>query len=252
MTECSHCVCVSLPIERCFWQLFPAAACRTGHHCDAILSSKHLSHSKTASFYAKGADIRRLTWPRLITTPFVKRCLGDILSDKMAISIRDFTGFWPPSALAWVGGIYFTGERAWWNEGAHICKSEIKLTFFFSLQDILPEIRKKFAPALIGRERLNRLELEQTVVGVPSIFHSDEDGAGEAIGGGGGVWWHRRGGGGSIWGCAKPKIKMTAMTRLNAEQIYPTDASCKLKSPCTVGSICVCVWVCARVCVCLM
>lgn len=30
---------------------------------------------------------------------------------------------------------------------------------------------------------------------------------------------------GAIWGFAKPEIKMTAMTRPDAEQIYPTDAS---------------------------
>lgn len=62
--------------------------------------------------------------------------------------------------------------------------------------------------------------------------------------------------GGAIWGCAKPKIKMTAMTRLDAEQIYPTDASCKLNNPwrlclCVMWCVCVCVWVsaCVRACV---
>lgn len=47
----------------------------------------------------------------------------------MAISIRGFTGFWPLGALAWVGGIYFTGESLM-KWGASICKSEIKLSFF--------------------------------------------------------------------------------------------------------------------------
>lgn len=42
---------------------------------------------------------------------------------------------------------------------------------------------------LIGRGRHDHIEVEQSVVGVPSIFHSDEDGTEEAIDGGGGVWW---------------------------------------------------------------
>lgn len=84
------------------------------------------------------------------------------------------------------------------------------------------------------------------MVGVPSIFHSDEDGTEEATGGGGD-------GRGAIWGCAKPKIKMTAMTRLDAEQIYPTDASCKLNNPCRLYLcvMCVCVWLSFCVCVCV-
>lgn len=39
-----------------------------------------------------------------------------------------------------------------------------------------------------GRVRHNRVEVKQSVVGVPSIFHSDGDDTGEAIGGGC-VWW---------------------------------------------------------------
>lgn len=94
---------------------------------------------------------------------------------------------------------------------------------------------------LIARGRHNHEEMEQSGVGVPFIFHSDEDGTEEAIGGGGGGGELRCSGG--IWECAKPKIKMTAMTRLDAEQIYPTDASHKLNNPCRVY---LCVW---RVCV---
>lgn len=70
-------------------------------------------------------------------------------------------------------------------------------------------------------------------------------------GGGRGEW-----GWGAIWGCAKPKIKMTAMTRLDAEQIYPTDASLKLNNPCSlylrVLCVCMCVEFVACACVCLM
>lgn len=39
------------------------------------------------------------------------------------------------------------------------------------------------------------------------------------------------GGRGEIWGYAKPKIKMTAVTRLDREQIYPTDARRELNNP---------------------
>lgn len=49
------------------------------------------------------------TWPRLITTVFVKRCISDISLDKMAVSMKGFTSFGPLWALAWVGGIYFSG-----------------------------------------------------------------------------------------------------------------------------------------------
>lgn len=68
------------------------------------------------------------------------------------------------------------------------------------------------------------------------------------------------GGRGAIWGYAKPKIKMTAVTRLDNKQIYSTDASCKLNNPwcriyhCVIAHsvICVCVFayvgVCAWVC----
>ncbi len=58
------------------------------------------------------------------------------------------------------------------------------------------------------------------------------------------------GGRGAIWGRANPKIKMTAMTRLDAEQIYPTDASRKLNNPCRLYLCVMCaVSLCMPVCV---
>lgn len=228
-------------IDCCFWQLFPAAAWRFEHRCDAILSSKH-SNIKTASLYAKGANIKRhLTWPRHITTLFVKRCLGDILSDKMAISIRGFTGFWPLWALAWVGGIYFTGESLMkWR--ASICKSEIKLSFFFP-PHILPWSHKKFTLCWLGEGgTTNSLWLVSHPFSTLMKMLQRKLLVVVVCGG-------RR----AIWGCAKPKIKMTAMTRLDAEQIYPTDASRKLNNPCRlylcVMCVCMCLSLCMRVCV---
>lgn len=58
----------------------------------------------------------------------------------------------------------------------------------------------------MGRGRPDHAGDEQSVVGVPSIFHSDEDGAEEAIGGGGGgggVWWQ----GGDLGNVQSPKLR---------------------------------------------
>lgn len=230
------CVCV-LSLQVVFLTVVPCSSL----HYDAILSSKHQSNIKTASLYAKGGDIKRhLAWPRLITTLFVKRCLGDILSDKMAISIRGFTGFWPLWALAWVGGIYFTGESLlkW---GSSICKSEIKLSVFSQTfcQGVIRSL------LCVDWEREAQPCRSGTVCGWCPIHFP--------------LWWRWYrgkllvvvcGGRGVIWGCAKPKIKMTAVTRLNAEQICPTDASRKPNNPCRLYLCVVCARLCLSLCMC--
>jgi len=87
---------------------------------------------------------------------------------------------------------------------------------------------------------------EQSVVSVPSNSYLDEGGAEENVGG---CAWYR----GAIWGFAKPKIKMTALTRADAKQIYPTDASHKLNNPCRVYlcemCVCMCMSLWMHVCV---
>lgn len=66
----------------------------------------------------------------------------------------------------------------------------------------MPGNRKKFAPR-VDWEREAR---SGTVVGVPSIFHSDEDGAGEAIGGGA-VWRGVEWSGGRFEDVPSPKLR---------------------------------------------
>lgn len=110
----------------------------------------------------------------------MKQCLGDISSDKMAISIRGFSGFWPLWALARVKGMYFTGEGLLKREES-IYKTSV---FFFPFLSFLGG-HKTFAREW---KRHMRRAVPKRVVGVPSTFHPDEDGTGEPYGGGGVCW----------------------------------------------------------------
>lgn len=72
----------------------------------------------------------------------MKQCLSDISSDKMAISIRGFAGFWP----LWVSGlsegdIFHRGVLDGMR-GTHLQKRDKSV---FSFQKFLLELDKQFA-----------------------------------------------------------------------------------------------------------
>lgn len=130
---------------------------------------------------------------------------------------------------------------------ASVCKSEIKLPFspprhfFFP-----PASHKKFAPRWLGRGRPDHAGDEQSVVGVPSIFHSDEDGAEEAIGGGGGgggVRWQ----GGDLGNVPSPKLRWQQWQGSMLHRSIPLMQAASLTTHVGCICVCVCVWLCVCV-----
>ena len=187
----------------------------------------------------------------------MKRCLGDISSDKMAISIRGFAGFLAPVGFGLRRRDIFhrgeldetSGERLQkWDKTAFFPLPDI-FFFFFAGRVIRSLLRVDWGEGGPTTPEMNSLwsvshpfsTLMKTVQRKLSAAV-----AVVVVAVAGGRFGER----------AKPKIKMTAVTSLDAAQIYPTDASRKLNNPCRLYlcAICVCVYMCMclTLCVCLM